>query len=296
MAVGGPNSEENPDAGSGGSAGGGPPHRHHRVRSTLLVVLGVVVLGVVVVVLAYVLRDQPGPRSIASARHQFQATTTTAPTPKAFALPPAGVYRATGSGTERIDKPPNSETDGPNMPITITYLSGGCWRWRIDYNTAHWHEYDYCPQGARLMLVGQRNYLSFDYGLATVSNLAQFTCRPPSPIALESPRPGETFPHRCTGTNTAVAGLSTAAGPVTIVGVGTLDVGGVQVPAIHATRIQHISGAQTGLLDESWWFAASTGMPLQESRNYKLTTKSPIGSITYTEVGSWHLDSMQPVT
>ena len=69
-----------------------------------------------------------------------------------YALPAEGVYALNGQGTERISFPPNSHPDGAVMPATITYLADGCWRWHIDYNVAHWEEYDFCPRGGRLLL------------------------------------------------------------------------------------------------------------------------------------------------
>lgn len=271
-------------------------HRHHWVRTPLLIVGAIVLVAVVVVVGSYVLRSRPTPKSLGSSIHQFKSTTTTAPTPKSFALPAAGVYKTTGQGSERITKPPNSETDGPVMPVSVTYLSGGCWRWHIDYNTSAWHEYDFCPHGSQLLLVAQANYQAWNFGVTSVTNLAQYTCNPPSPIALESPKAGEKFVQHCTGTNTAVPGPSVAAGTVTVVGVETLDIGGTPIRAIEMSRNQKISGAQTGVLNETWWFAASTGLPLKAVRNYQLVTSSVIGNITYNESGSWQLDSLTPQT
>lgn len=271
-----------------------PRKRRHRVRTVVLVIVAVLIALIAVAVVSYLLRAKPGARSIGSAGRAFHATTTTVPTPKAFALPPAGVYRVSGSGYEHVAVPPDTINDSAVMPVTVSYLANGCWRWHIDYNTAHWHEYDFCPRDGRLLLMAQRNSLTVSLGLTSISNLARYTCNPPSPIVVEHPRVGEVFPHRCTGTNTAVSGPSTASGPVTIVGVTTLDVGGQRVPAIAMTRKQKITGAQSGTLDEEWWFAASTGMPLAENRDYHLSTSSPIGSIAYTEIGSWRLDSMKP--
>jgi hypothetical protein len=271
-----------------------PRRRHHRVRTVVLVVVAVLLVLVAVAVVSYLLRSKPGARSLGSAGRAFHATTTTLPTPKSFTLPPAGVYRASGSGYEHVAVPPDTINDSAVMPVTVSYLANGCWRWHIDYNTAHWHEYDFCPRDGRLLLTAQRNSLTVSLGLTSISNLAQFTCNPPSPIVVENPRVGEVFPHRCTGTNTAVSGTSTASGPVTIVGVTSLNIGGQRVPAIAMTRNQKITGGQSGTLDEEWWFAASTGMPLAAHRDYHLSTSSPIGSIAYTEIGSWRLDSMKP--
>lgn len=279
------------------SDGGTPlpsPKRHHRVRTAVLLLLGVLLALVAVAVVSYLLRSKPGALSLRAAGRSFHATTTTMPTPKDFALPPAGVYRASGSGFEQLAVPPETIHDSAVMPVTVSYLPHGCWRWHIDYNTAHWHEYDFCPHDGQLLLTAQRNSTTVNLGLTSITNLAQFTCSPPSPIAVERPRTGEHFTFHCTGTNTAAAGVSTASGPVTLVGVTSVRVGGKEVPAIELTRHQKITGGQSGTLDETWWFAASTGMPLREIRDYRLSSSSPIGPVAYTERGSWRLDSMTP--
>jgi hypothetical protein len=286
-----PKTEMRPEAAEPPAA---PPKHHHRLRVAVFAVVAVLVAMMAVVVFSYLFRSQPGPVSVGSAGRSFRATTTTTPTPKVFALPPAGVYRASGSGFEQIAVPPDTLHDSSLMPVTVSYLADGCWRWHLDYNTAHWHEYDFCPNDGRLLLRAQRNSLTVDLGLTSITNLAKFACNPPSPIVVEQPRIGEVFAHRCTGTNSAASGISTAAGPVTLVGVTVVDIGGAPVPAIVMTRHQKISGGQSGTLDEKWWFARSDGMPLRANRDYHLSTSSPIGSITYTETGSWQLVSVKP--
>lgn len=254
-------------------------------------------VGITSVVLRYVFRAHPGPKSVSSAVKQFRATSSTgAQQAVAFTRPVAGVYQVSGEGREQITMPPNSQNDGAVMPVSVSYLAGGCWLWRIDYNVSHWHEYEFCPKGRELLLTAQRNSQAWDFGFAKVTNLGKYECSPPAPIVVESPTPGQAFTHHCTGTNSAVSGPSVAEGPATIVGPETLTIGGTRVAAIHQTRMQKISGAQKGELDENWWFAADTGMPLKADRNYKLDTDSPIGTITYTERGSWQLASLTPRT
>jgi len=271
------------------------PTTAHRVRTALIIATGLLVVILAIATGSYLFRPQPGARSVSSAVRAFAATTTTLPDPKAFALPPAGVYQASGSGFERIALPSDTIHDSVVMPVSVSYLPSGCWRWRLDFNTAHWHEYDFCPADGRLLLQSQRNSLTLDFGFASVSNLAQFTCDPPSPIVVESPRAGEEFPFRCTGSNSDVAGTSTVTGLVKVVGLRVLRVGARSVQSIEMSRRQTIAGGQSGTLSETWWFATTSGMPLAEVRDYHLTTSSPIGNIAYVETGSWHLASMVPV-
>lgn len=266
----------------------------HRLRTALIVGAGLLVVILALAAGSFVFRSQPGPRSISSAARAFAATTTTVPDPKAFALPPAGVYQASGSGFERIAVPSDTINDSAVMPVSVSYLPGGCWRWRLDFNTAHWHEYDFCPTDGRLLLQSQKNSLTLNFGFVSISNLAQFTCSPPSPIVVESPRAGEVFPFRCTGSNSGVAGTTTVSGLVRVIGLRSLQVGARTVQSIEMNRQQTIAGGQSGTLNETWWFATTSGMPLAEARDYHLTTSSPIGNIAYVETGSWHLDSMVP--
>jgi hypothetical protein len=213
----------------------------------------------------------------------------------AFLRPAAGVYRATGSGTERISFPPNSQDDGAVMPVTVRHVANGCWTWRIDFNEAHWQEYKFCPQDAELLLESQRNYQSWDFGALQVENVARSTCEPPAPIVVRGLEPGDTVRHHCRGTSSAVSGTSTTQGPVEFVGSETVDVGGTKVLATRQARHQTISGSQRGTIEEEWWFVARTGLPLRANRDYVIKSDSPVGEITYTERGSWVLQSLQPV-
>jgi len=280
-----------------GSGDGADPRHHHWIRIALLAVAAVVVLGGVYTVGRYVFRSHPGAKSIDSAVDDLRASSSLdASNPTGFTRPAEGIYEAAGQGSEHISAPPNSQDDGAVMPITVRWLPDGCWNWHIDYNRAHWHEFDYCPKGSELFLVAQRNYQAWDFGAMKVDNLGVYTCDPPAPIVVEDPRPGQTFEHHCTGENSAAPGPSTSAGPSTIVGTETLTIGGTDVAAIHQTRAQKMTGAQVGDVTEDWWFAADTGLPLRAERRYKLDTQSVIGNITYTEQGSWQLTSLEPRT
>jgi hypothetical protein len=278
----------------------GSPRPTRGRRAALLVVGGaglVVLLATGVVVGSYLLRDRPGAKSVDQAVDQFRAGTgTTDAGPVDFVRPVAGVYTAAGSGNEQISKPPNAQHDGDVMPISVTYLADGCWTWHIDYNSAHWHEFDFCPQGGELLLVAQRNYQAWDFGLTKIENVGTYACDPPAPIVAADPTPGAQFQHHCTGDNTAAPGASTSEGPATIVGAETLSIGGTEVATIHQKRAQTMSGAQRGGIEEDWWYAADTGLPVRCERSYRLDTDSVIGTITYTESGSWQLTSMEPRT
>ena len=272
-------------------------HRHRRGLLTIGALALLIVLAGGGVIGRYVFRSHPGARSVDSAVDDFRSASSTVDSgPVGFVRPTAGVYQAAGEGEERISKPPNSQSDGATMPISVTYVANGCWTWHIDYNAAHWHEFDFCPAGGELLLVGQRNFQSWDFGFMKAENLGTYSCDPPAPIVAEAATVGASFQHHCTGDNTAAPGPSTSEGPATIVGTETISIGGVDVATVHQTRRQAMSGTQVGQIDEDWWYAADTGLPVRSERHYQVDTASVIGAISYTEQGSWQLTSMEPRT
>ena len=276
------------------------PLAHGRARWRIVVATAVViVLGAAgFVVIRYVFREHPGPKSLHAAVKAFQGKE---PTPTSSGtlrndLPAEGVYPLNGQGTERISFPPNSQRDGTVMPVTITYLADGCWQWHVDYNVAHWEEYDFCPSDGRLLLAGNRNSQSWDFGDIKVNNLGRFTCPSGSVVLPQSPKPGQTQRYSCTGTNTAVSGRSIAATTVRIVGMVTLRIGGTVVPTIHELQQVTLTGGQRGRVREDWWFTVRSGLPVRVERQITLLSNSPLGTITYNEVGSWQMTSLRPQT
>ena len=278
---------------------GAKSHVHRRRRLGFVVggIAIVVLVGSAVPYLLYLRRSHPGAAPVSSAVQRYRASTSTTNDQAAELIgPQPGVYQAHGLGTERISFPPNSQTDGAVMPITVTPRPNGCWRWRIDYNTAHWHEYDFCARGDSLLLVAQRNFQRWDFGAIKVSNLGAYACSPPAPVMSNGAGPHASFEHRCTGTNSAVPGLSRVDGPVTMAGLTTLDIGGETVQALRQTRVEHLSGAQKGTVTEQWWFDARNGLPLRAERTYRVSSPSPVGNVVYTEHGWWQLTSLHPTT
>jgi len=283
---------------------------HHRWRRILLLVaigVGTVAVGSAgFVAVSYAFRTRPGPRSIGSALNQFHhdtATTaasrvapTTAPPTTQRGRPAVGVYQLAGQGSEHISFPPNSQSDGAVMPASVVDEGNGCWRWRVDYNVAHWEEYDFCTVGGVVRESANRNGQSWDFGTTKISNEANFTCPAGVLILPANPQPGDSSTESCTGTNTAVAGQSLSTGPVRIVGTDQLSIGGRTLAAVHERQQVTLSGSQTGSVVEDWWFEPSDGLPLRVVRNITIHTKSPIGTITYTESGSWQMRSLTPQT
>jgi len=272
-----------------------PVARPHRARRWLLGLGVLVVLGLGVVGALFALRDRPEAQSVDSVVDRFRASTTVySATTVPFDRPAVGVYEAVGSGRESLSVPPVSQTDGEVMPITVQDTAAGCWLWRIDYNTAHWHAYEYCPEGDELLLVRQENHQFWDFGVGSVTNVARFDCDPPPPIVVRDPDVGDRFGNRCAGTNSAVPGVAELEGTAVVDGIETLEIGGVEVRAVRQVRDGRFTGAQVGHVDETWWLAADTGLPLKVRRDIRVETDSIIGAVVYEEEGSWQLRSMTP--
>ena len=154
-----------------------PERRRHRWRIVAATAVIVVLGGAGFVGTRYVFREHPGPKSLSAAVKAFTGKGPITTSGNLSYDPPAqGVYALNGQGTERISFPPNSQSDGAVIPASVRYLTDGCWRWHVDYNIAHWEEYDFCPRGPQLLLVANRNSQSWDFGTLKINNLARIAC------------------------------------------------------------------------------------------------------------------------
>jgi hypothetical protein len=257
--------------------------------------VGLVVVAVAAwVLVAYAVRTRPGAESVGAAVRSFgSGGSEGVATGVRYLAPKAGVYVLKGRGSERISFPPNSQEDGATMPATVRYVSGGCWSFRVDYNMAHWESITYCPVGAQLKLGVDRVFQRWDFGTTTVSNLSVFRCRPRGVLLSAAPAVGQHGRWECKGTNTATAGSYRVATQATIVGTDVLRIGTTRVTAVHERQRTVLSGSQTGLVVEDWWFSASSGLPLRMTRQIVIHSPSPIGAVTYTEDGKWQMASLQ---
>jgi len=259
-----------------------------------LAVLGLAVVGAMVLVIPYELRAHPGAVPVNSVVKGFKGNSSSAGGRLAFALPQQGVYVVKGRGSEQINVPPNSQRDGATMPASVTYVKHGCWRWRVDYNVAHWEAYNFCPTSANLLEGAEVNWQSWDFGTVKVTNLEQVTCRPPAVVVPGTPRPGQTFRWTCAGANTAVSGTTRQQVVVHLVGTTNLVIGGKATPTVHEVLDTSLSGVQHGSVTENWWFSRTSGLPVKMTRTVVINSTSPIGTVTYHEDGSWQMASLDP--
>ncbi len=247
----------------------------------------VVVLAVVVSVRWVQGRAEPvDPDDVAN------PTGSTRPAQPAVLRPPQGVYVYEGSGTDRIDPPPNQQAQGPTMPAAVTHEADGCWTFRIDYSTNHWQSWRYCPTDGGLDEVGGQSFQRWDFGAFANETTSTFECDAPTIRADQ--QPGDEWTQSCTGSSTGVDGTTLSEGPVRFVGTETLDIGGEPVPAHRYRRERTTSGNQEGGESIEVWFSAETGMPLRNVRQLEAVSDTVIGEVRYNEDAEFELTSLAP--
>lgn len=89
-------------------------------------------------------------------------------------------------------------------------------------------------------------------------------------------------------------GEVTSAGPYTFVGEELLDIDQHRVTTLHYRRVRTLGGGQRSTEDVDTWFDAATGLPVKNSRVITVRSDSPLGTVTYTERGSFTLASLTP--
>ena len=226
-----------------------------------------------------------------------QDGTTTPRVPAAgFRPPDAGVYTYTATGTERLSLLNTAQQWGPTIPATVSLRADDCWTLRLNYSTNHWEDLRYCSAGRTLLDEGGTTFQSFDFGAITVSDTTVFTCDPPGDAARIFATPGQSWARSCTGVSAEHGTHVTSAGTNTFVGNESLDIGGTDVTALHYRRQLTLTGDQRGTEDTHYWFSADTGLVLRSTHDTTVASPSPIGDVTYTEVGEFELGSLTPRT
>lgn len=264
-------------------------------RWVLAIMGGVALVGIGSVVLLFVTREDPGAKPIGEAVDEFRSGSDDGEDATAGGLrPPAGVYTLTGEGSESISFPPVKQEDGDTMPMTISHGDGDCWTLRIDYNEAHWQDWSLCTVGGDVLENGGRTSQRWDFGATKVGTLAEFVCDPAVPLAPMTGEPGDTLERACIGTNDAVDGTTTSSGTLTVLEPATIEVGGEEIEARGFRMDVDFTGAQTGSEEVELWFAAENALPLRGVRSVTIDSDSPIGTVTYTEAGTWRLSSTEP--
>ena len=207
--------------------------------------------------------------------------------------PAQGVYRYRGSGTDELSTPPKQQTEGPDMPATVTHRADGCWTFRIDYHSNHWQSWDYCATDGRLEEQGGSTYQRWDFGVFASETTSTFACDSSVTIRLDA-EPGDEWNQACGSVAGADSAASTSSGPYRFVGAETMTIGGEPVEALHYHRERAMAGGQRGTERSEVWFAAADGLPLRNERRIEVSTDTVIGETTYSEVADFELLSTAP--
>lgn len=180
------------------------------------------------------------------------------------------------------------------MPGTVTLRGANCWNFRIDYSTHHWQQWDYCLRSGDVFETGGQVWQLWAIGPIDITNMTSIRCSPGTMAAPTAPSRGENWPSRCTGTSTEVKGQMTSAGPYRFEGDVTVVVGGRPVRAAHFLEMRTDSGTQRGAERSQVWVSMNDGLPLRLQQDIKVTTSTPFGTSTYTQVGVFTLASLTP--
>jgi len=261
---------------------------------------GAIALVVVVAAFAVVAvlwqRDTAHEVSVDEARRRYdESAPSTQPAAPTVLRPAAGVYLYRGTGTESLTLPPKDHAQGPDMPATVVHRADGCWTFRLDYSSAHWQQWTFCPTDGGLVEVGNQTFETWDFVFTTYDSSTTMTCDPPSVLIRANMEPGDSWKQKCRGSSSNNPGETVTAGPYTFVGDTTVAVGGTEVPAYHFRQVRTLSGVQHGATTTELWFDRRTGLMLRNVRHQSVRTDTPIGASTYTEAGNFRLTSLQPV-
>lgn len=262
-------------------------HRRGRLWWRLVVVIVVAVVGIV----AY--RWLSGTARPVAVEDVSTPTGSTLPSQDAVLRPPQGVYLYRGEGTDRLDVPPKSQSQGPDMPASVAHRPDGCWTFRIDYSTNHWQTWDYCPVEGGLVEAGGTTFQRWDFGVFVNESTSTFTCDD-APVIKADQEPGDTWQQSCSGVTTGNEGIATSAGPYEYIGEETMRIGDQQVRAHRYHRERATSGNQTGGEQSDVWFAIDTGLPLRNRRQLEARTSTVIGDVHYSEDGTFELTDLTP--
>jgi hypothetical protein len=260
----------------------------------LVIGLAVVVVVALGALALAVLRGRP-PEEVSVDEAVEQYRTTAPPTTAAARAdrPTPGVYTATGSGREKLSFQTSEQPIGPTLPVTVTLEGSDCFLLRVDFNANHWQSWTYCDRDGELVDLGGQVFQRFDLVVVTPESLSTSVCDPPAVVVRPGMVEGDTWDQSCVITSSET-GESTTTGPHLYVGPEVLTIGGAPVDTHHVRDQRTYGGNQEGSGTTDLWIDIRTGLPVRMMWSLRIDSPSPIGSVTYTEEGTWTLDSLVP--
>jgi len=270
-------------------------------RRAVLLAIGavavVIVVAVVVTASLWFARDAPGARSLDDALADFRAGDPTAIESLGAVVqrPRPGVYEAAGDGRASISFPPTSQSYGATIPVIVRADGAECWTTEVDFNEDSRQTWSHCVRGGEVLENFNRTDTTWDLGVMTIDESLTFTCAPPGVNIRSGARPGDATRYRCTGSSRTVSGSTDSDVSFTLIGAEEIEIGGIAVPAFHYREVDTLTGPQTGSSTIDYWYSIETFLLIGMERTVRIRTDSPVGSITYSETGSWRLRSTEPL-
>lgn len=199
-------------------------------------------------------------------------------------LPASGVYRYATSGAESLSVGDITRAFPASTNLIVTNAKCSTMRW--EPFEEHVEGLVTCPSPDGSVSITSVPSYEQIAGTQTTTVL-----RCPSGTYLLPPHPvaGERWQTTChaPGQTVVVTGQ--------VVGAAIVEVGGVQMPAVHTRLSMALSGSESGSNPNDYWLSASTGLILRQSETVDVSQQAgPLGSVHYEEHMSIELASIRP--
>ena len=278
---------------------GPPPPRPGRRLRKALIGLGLALLVLFVAALLWFVvgRDQARQLGDTEALKDFRASAVAPATGEGTASDPAGrpaagVYAATASGNESIGLPGFDESLGPNSPVTVTFADGGCYDYRVDFNSHHWRSWTYCPTDTATFAIAEmKSWTARKAPGLNIATLSTYTCERPLDFLWPEAAVGDIRTGTCTGTSDMDDSVTIDAASIEVLALTSRSVNGTRVNVVHVRTTESLSGDQTGSEIDEWWLDADTGLPVKVEIDAKVN-----GASEYSVTADLELSNLTPAT
>ena len=235
------------------------------------------------------------PVSVRDALQRFRASHGAHPPRATSPGPTSGVYLYRATGQERLSLLGTQQRWGDIVPATVARDGARCWSWTVDFNTHHSQSFRYCARGAAMVETGGTTKQAFAFPGITVTDTYRFMCSTAPVMRRTDARAGATAALRCRGVSLERGAHVSSTGTTSFVGRERVRVGPSLVDADRVRSVRTLTGSQRGVEQTELWFARGNGRPLRMTRTLRVHSPAPIGSVTYTEAGSFTLASLTPL-